>query len=162
MIKAIYGNFANGRTAGGLLAARLVFGSALVLHGLQKSANPFGWMGEGAPVPGVLQFLSFLSEFGGGLALLFGVLSPVAAFAIAINMLVAMATAHAGDPFVGVPGTASKESAAGYFAFALLMLLSGPGVFSIDALLLGKLGKKSRNVSGQERPAASTAVASTS
>lgn len=138
MIKAIYGDFAKGRAAWGLLAARLIFGSGLVLHGMQKIGNPFGWMGEGAPVPGVFQFLAFLSEFGGGLALLLGIASPLAALGVAFTMFVAMATAHAAHPFVGGPGEPSKELAATYFGFALLLLLNGPGKISVDGLLFGR------------------------
>lgn len=138
MIKAIYGDFANGRAAWGLLAIRLVFGAGLVLHGMQKIGNPFGWMGEGAPVPGIFQFLAFLSEFGGGLALIFGVASPLAALGVAFTMFVAMATAHAANPFVAAPGEPSKELAATYFAFALLVLFNGPGKLSIDGLLFGR------------------------
>jgi putative oxidoreductase len=138
MIKTLYGEFAKGRAAWGLLAVRLVFGVGLSLHGLQKIGNPFGWMGEGAPVPGFFQFLAFLSEFGGGLALLFGFASPLAALGVAFTMFVAMATAHAAHPFVGTPGEPSKELAATYFAFALLMLFNGPGKLSIDGLLFGR------------------------
>jgi putative oxidoreductase len=38
-----------------------------------------------------------------------------------------------GDPFVGSPR--SFEPAAGYLAVALLMLLTGPGCLSLDALI---------------------------
>lgn len=138
MINHIFGYFVTGRGAVGLLAVRLIFGTALTLHGLQKISSPFGWMGPDAPVPGVLQFLAFLSEFGGGIALLFGLLTPLAALGIAFTMAVAMATAHAAHPFVGAPGSPSKELAASYFGIALLMLLTGPGSLSLDALLFGK------------------------
>jgi putative oxidoreductase len=121
-----------------LLALRLVFGGALVLHGLQKINNPFGWMGPQAPVPGILQFLAFLSEFGGGLALLFGLLTPLAALGVLATMAVATLMAHGAHPWVGSPGTPSKESAVGYLAVALTILLAGPGRLSVDALLFGR------------------------
>ncbi len=158
MIKAIYGDFAKGRAAWGLLAIRLVFGAGLTLHGLQKIGNPFGWMGEGAPVPGIFQFLAFLSEFGGGLALLFGVASPLAALGVAFTMFVAMATAHAADPFVSASGGPSKELAATYFAFALLVLLNGPGKLSIDGLLFGR--EKAQNANAQKSSLTNTTRAS--
>lgn len=142
MMEKVFGSFATGRAAWGLLAVRAVMGSALALHGLQKIGNPFGWMGEGAPVPGFLQFLAFVSEFGGGLALVLGVLSPLAALGVAATMAVAVIMGHGADPFVAAPGEASKEAAAGYFAFAVLMLLNGPGALSIDALLFGKKRKQ--------------------
>ena len=134
----VFGEFVDGRAAWGLLALRLVFGGALVLHGLQKIGNPSGWMGPDAPVPGALQFLAFLSEFGGGLALLFGLLTPLASLGVLATMLVATLMAHGAHPWVGAPGSPSKESALGYLAFALAMLLTGPGRLSLDALLFGR------------------------
>ena len=136
MMQKIYGDFVGGRAAWGLLAIRLVFGGALVLHGLQKMGNPTGWMGPNAPVPGALQFLAFFSELGGGLALLFGLLTPLAALGVFFTMLVAALMAHGAHPWVGKPGDPSKEAALGYLAFALLMLLAGPGRLSLDALLM--------------------------
>lgn len=137
-LNLIWGQFVRGRAAWGLLAVRLVFGGALALHGLQKLSNPFGWMGPDAPVPGFLQFLAFLSEFGGGLALMVGLLTPLAALGVIATMAVATLVAHGSHPWVAAPGQPSKESALGYLAFGALMLLTGPGTLSIDALLLGK------------------------
>ena len=134
----VFGEFAGGLPAWGLLALRLVFGGALMLHGMQKMANPFGWMGPNAPVPGVLQFLAFLSEFGGGLALLLGLLTPLAALGVFVTMLVATLMAHGAHPWVSASGQPSKEPALGYLAFALTMLLTGPGRLSLDALLFGR------------------------
>ena len=131
--------FVEGRGAAGLLAVRLVFGLALVLHGFPKIQHATGWMGPGAPVPGALQFLAAFSEFFGGLALLAGLLTPLAAVGVAATMLTAILTVHLkhGDPFVTMHGE-SYESALGYFAFALLMLLTGPGALSLDRLLFGR------------------------
>jgi len=137
-VEQVWGRFAGGRIAWGLLATRLVFGGALALHGLQKLSSPFGWMGPDAPVPGFLQFLAFLAEFGGGLALMFGFLSPLAALGVIATMSVAVFMAHGADPWVAAPGQASKEAALGYLTFGLLMLLAGPGQFSLDALWMGK------------------------
>ncbi len=136
----IFGEFVGGRAAWGLLVLRLVFGGALVLHGLQKIGNPTGWMGPDAPVPGALQFLAFLSEFGGGLALLSGLLTPLASLSVLATMLVATLMAHGAHPWVGAPGEPSKEAALGYLAFAVAMLLAGPGRLSLDALLFGRKG----------------------
>jgi putative oxidoreductase len=138
----IWGRFVDGRAAWGLLAIRLVFGGALMLHGLQKMSSPFGWMGPDAPVPGFLQFLAFLSEFGGGLALLFGVLTPLASLGVIATMAVGTLMAHGAHPWVAAPGQPSKEAALGYLAFGLLLLLAGPGTLSLDALLLGKKAQR--------------------
>lgn len=138
----LYRSFVGGVAAWGLLLLRLVVGAALMLHGWGKIQNPFGWMGPDAPVPGVLQSLAALSEFGGGLALILGLLTPVAAFGIACTMATAILMVHVagGDPFVNPPGRrgGSYELALTFFAVAVLTMLAGPGVLSLDYLLFGR------------------------
>ena len=63
----------------------------MTMHGWSKIQNPFGWM-QGAPVPGFLQALAALSEFGGGLALIVGLLTPFACLGIMSTMFVACLT----------------------------------------------------------------------
>jgi putative oxidoreductase len=137
----IYPNFVGGRGAMGLLVLRLVMGAAFILHGWPKIQNAFHWMD---PIPNVpipppyLQALAALAEFGGGIGLILGFLTPLAALGIACNMVVAFAMVHVpqGAPFVASkPGGPSFELAAGYLAAAILLLLVGPGVLSLDALL---------------------------
>ena len=125
----------------GLLLLRLVMGAAFLFHGWPKIQNPMGWMGADAPVPAVLQALAALAEFGGGMALIVGLLTRLASLGIATNMVVALAMVHLphGDPFVGKPGARSYELAAIYLACAILLLLLGPGRFSLDVLLFGRL-----------------------
>jgi putative oxidoreductase len=127
-----------------LLLVRLVTGAAFMFHGWYKIQSPggaFGWMGPEAPVPGVLQGLAVLAEFGGGLALILGLLTPLAALGIACTMIVALATVHIklGHPFVPQqPGQPSFELAAVYLANALLLILVGPGMLSLDGLFFAK------------------------
>jgi putative oxidoreductase len=133
--------FLGGSGAVGLLVLRLVAGTAMMLHGWPKIQHAFSWMGPKAPVPGVLQALAALAEFGGGLCWVLGLVTPVASFLIACTMAVAITTVHLpkGDPFVAYPpGGPSFEPAAGYLAVALLLLLAGPGRIALDALLFAR------------------------
>ena len=86
----------------GLLLLRLVMGTAFVFHGWPKIQSPLGWMGPEAPVPAILQSLAALAEFGGGMALIVGLLTRLASLGIATNMIVALGMVHLphGDPFV--------------------------------------------------------------
>lgn len=123
-----------------LLLLRVVVGLAFMLHGWGKIQNPFGWMGPEGFAPGFLQALGALSEFGGGLSLILGLLTPLASLGIASTMSVAFST-HAfmrGDPFVSMTGGPASELAAVYFCIAMLLLAMGPGRFSLDRAFFGK------------------------
>jgi putative oxidoreductase len=76
------------------------------------------------------------AEVFGGLGLIVGLLTPLAALGVAIDMIVALATVHIphGDPFVAKPGGHSAELASLYLSIAVLILAHGPGLFSLDAL----------------------------
>ncbi|HEV3143957.1 MAG TPA: DoxX family protein [Gemmataceae bacterium] len=141
-MRRVFPPFVSGLGSVGLLVLRVVTGLAFVMHGWGKIQNPFHWMDQmpDAP-PGVLQGLAAVAEFGGGIALIIGFLTPAAAFLIACTMAVALAKIHlpAGDPFVSsVPHQASYELAAGYLAQMIMFLLVGPGTLSVDACLFGK------------------------
>ena len=126
--------------ASALLMLRLIVGIAFLLHGWGKIQNPMGWMPEAAGVPGFLQLLAAVSEFGGGLALLLGLLTRFAMVGLSITMLVATAM-HSlvmKDPFVNMTGGSSFEPALGYFGIALLFMAMGPGQFSLDKLFFGE------------------------
>ncbi|PWB78822.1 MAG: DoxX family protein, partial [Holophagae bacterium] len=71
-----------------LLLVRVVAGFAFMLHGWGKIQNAFGWMGPDAFAPGIFQALAALSEFGGGLAWILGLLTPLASLGIACTMAV--------------------------------------------------------------------------
>lgn len=123
---------------GALLLLRVVAGLGFMLHGWGKIQNPFSWMGPDAFAPGIFQALAALSEFGGGLAWMLGLLVPLASLGIASTMVVAV-WLHAvikGDPFVSTGGGA-YELALVYLCIALLFLALGPGRVSLDRLVFG-------------------------
>ncbi len=143
-MRMIFGEFVGGRGAVGLLFLRLVAGTAFVLHGWHLIQHPFNWMPPNSPIPGFLQALAALSEFGGGLAWILGLLTPLASAGLLCTMAVAVQFhVSQGQPFVaGKPGAGSYELALGYFAVALLLILMGPGVFAADYCLFGKRKKR--------------------
>jgi putative oxidoreductase len=116
---------------------------AFAFHGFGKIQNPFGWMGPDATVPGFLQMLAAVSEFGGGIAWMLGFLTPL--FSLGLLCTMAVATyMHAfvfGDPFVASgAGKGSYEPASVYLCVAILLLLAGPGRFSLDRVIFGEKG----------------------
>jgi putative oxidoreductase len=144
----LFPKFVTGWGAVGLLLLRLVTGAAFMFHGWYKIQSPggiFGWMGPQASMPGFLQGLAILAEFGGGLALVLGLLTPLAAVGIASTMIVALSMVHisAGHAFVAQgPGNPSWELAAVYLVNAILLILQGPGLFSVDACLFARKPSK--------------------
>src|SRR6476660_10313483 len=82
---------------------RLVLGVVFFAHGAQKMLGWFGGFGfsgtmgffTGAMhIPAPLAFLAIVAEFFGGLGLILGFLTRIAAFGIGVNMLVAVAMVH--------------------------------------------------------------------
>ena len=129
--------YPDGFPAVGLLFLRVVAGYAMAQHGLDKIEKPFNWMGPDAGVPAILQALAALSEFGGGLALMFGVLTPLACLAIMSTMFVAaMSQITEGVPFVD--RQRSWELAGLHFVISLALFLTGPGRLSVDYFVFGR------------------------
>jgi len=129
------------RASTGLLILRLVVGLAFMFHGWGKIQHPFSWMGPEAGTPGIFQGLAALSEFGGGLAWILGLLTPLASLGIACTMAMAVRL-HMfvlGDPFVPTKqGQGAYELAAVYLAVAIMLILVGPGRWSADRCVFGQ------------------------
>lgn len=141
MIKKLLATrFSSNGTDAALLFIRIVVGLAFVMHGWGKIQHPFDWMPAGSPVPAFFQFLAALSEFGGGLALIAGLLTRLGCLGMAITMVVAssMHMFVMKDPFVNLTGQGgSYELALVYLSIAVLFVVNGAGKFSIDAKLFG-------------------------
>lgn len=121
-----------------LLLLRLVVGVAMMYHGSRKIQNPFGWMTDGTPA--FLQFLAAISEFGGGIALILGLVTPLAMLGLACTMAVAthMHAVKRGDPFVSMTGGPAFELALLFFSISVMFIVIGPGKFSLDKVIFGE------------------------
>jgi putative oxidoreductase len=135
LVNRFFPPFISGRAALGLLILRVVAGAALMLHGWSKIQQPFSWMGPNGQ-PAWVQAFAAGGEVLGGLALLLGLLSPLAALWVMATMSGAYFIAHRGDPWIN-PGGKSFELASVYFLIALTILFTGPGRFSLDHLFFG-------------------------
>lgn len=126
------------RLSTSLLLLRVAFGVAMAIHGWPKCQHLTTWMGPDAPVPAVLVALAAIAEFAGGIAIVLGALTPIAAFGNACTMAVAAAYhINKGDPWIS-KGGASWELAGIYLVLSIVLLLVGPGRFSLDAILTKK------------------------
>jgi putative oxidoreductase len=130
------------------LILRLVLGAVFFAHGAQKMLGWFGGYGFAATmgafttamhIPAPLAFLAIAAEFFGGLGLIFGLLTRIAAFGISCNMVVAILTVHRHFGFfMNWMGTKKGEG----FEYHLLVLaitaflmVRGAGAASLDHLL---------------------------
>jgi putative oxidoreductase len=133
------------RVSTALLLIRWIVGIAMISHGASKIAAPFSWMGADAPVPGILQALAALSEFGGGIALIVGLLTPLALLGLISTMAVAVFFhLSKGDGFVG-----GYELGLVYLVAFVGLFLTGPGRFSLDAVIAAKRESASTNLRSQ-------------
>ena len=127
----------------GLLVLRVVVGSLLIGHGTQKL---FGWFG-GYGFAGTRGFFSSgmrlrpaglwtaaagLSEAGGGLFLVLGLLSPFGSLGIIAAMLMAIILAHWPHLWASNNGL---EYPLVLGVAALTLALTGPGAVSVDHAL---------------------------
>ena len=134
-----------------LTVVRLVMGIVFFAHGAQKMLGWYGGYGfhatmgsfEQMGVPAALAFLAISAEFFGGLGLIVGFLTRIAAFGIMCNMLVAIVTVHhVNGLFMNWFGNQKGE---GYeyhllaLALGLILLVKGAGAVSIDRALAGRV-----------------------
>jgi putative oxidoreductase len=127
---------------------RLVLGVVFFAHGAQKMLGWFGGFGFAATmgfftgvghIPAPLAFLAIAAEFFGGIGLILGFLTRIAALGIGVNMLVAILTVHL--PFGFFMNWTGAQKGEG-FEFHLLVLgivaflvIRGAGAFSVDRAL---------------------------
>ena len=125
----------------GLAIVRIITGIVFTAHGAQKLfvygldgvAGAFAKMG--VPMPGLLGPFVALVEFLGGIALIIGLLSRIAAAGLAFDMLVAILLVHLSAGFF-LP--AGYEFALMLFASSLAIALAGPGSLSADAAIASR------------------------
>jgi len=127
---------------------RLALGVVFFAHGAQKLLGWFGGYGFTGTmgfftgvlhIPAIFAFLAIAAEFFGGLGLIFGFLTRMAAIGVLSNMIVAIALVHSQFGFfMNWTGTQKGE---GYeyhlviLAVTVLLIIRGAGAVSLDRLL---------------------------
>ena len=126
---------------------RLVVGVIFFAHGAQKLLGWFGGYGfqgtmgffEHMGMPAPVAFLIICTEFFGGLGLIVGLLSRIAALGIGVEMIGAIFLVHLPNGFfMNWAGTQKGEGFEYHLlaiAAAAVLLLRGSGAFSLDRRL---------------------------
>jgi putative oxidoreductase len=131
-----------------LTVVRIVFGIVIFAHGAQKMLGWFGGYGfkgtmefftKQMKIPAVFAFLAIAAEFFGGLGLILGLLTRIAALGVGVNMLVAIFAVHRQFGFFANWFGTQKGEGFEYHLLALLLVIlliaKGAGAFSLDLTL---------------------------
>lgn len=129
-----------------LTIVRLVLGTVFFMHGAQLTLGWFGGYGYTASMhfftqefPAWLAFLAIMAQFLGGIGLIVGLLGRIAAFGIAVDMLVAIFTVHIKVGFFmnwfGMQKGEGYEYHLLALALCLIVFVKGSGAASIDRLI---------------------------
>ena len=117
-----------------LLVLRVVLGAVMIAHGypkvfggLQRHVHMVSNLG----LPGWLAYVSALAEFGGGILLVIGLFTRCAAFAVLIDLAVAIWKVHWKNGFTAQGG---YEFPLALAAIAFALIFFGAGPISLDAI----------------------------
>jgi putative oxidoreductase len=127
-----------------LTVLRLVLGVTFILHGGQKLfvygldgvVASFGQMG--IPAAGFFGPLVAFVEFFGGIAIVLGLLTRLAALGVGATMVVAILTVHLPQGFFNPGGV---EFPLALLASAAALVLTGAGAYSVDAAIAKRIGE---------------------
>jgi putative oxidoreductase len=123
-----------------LTVLRVGTGAILAVHGWQKASDFASWTAMvdqlGIPAPSLFAALGMIAELGGGIALVLGLFTPIAAAMLLTNMLVAVFVVHWENGLMAADG--GYEYALTLALVALYFLVRGPGPYSLDHALFGR------------------------
>jgi putative oxidoreductase len=127
-----------------VLIARLVLGVIMLVHGWHKifprgSLYNFAQSVAHMGMPYWLGYVAAFTEFFGGALLILGLLVPIAALGVAIDMAVAILKVHLHH---GLTGPMGYEFPLSLFALSLLILVSGSGHLAVDSRLGTGAGRR--------------------
>lgn len=119
---------------------RLALGIIMLVHGYHKVFGGLHRHAEfvaGLGMPGWLGYVSAFTEFLGGILILAGFFTRAAAFAVCINLCVAIAKVHWHNGLMGAPDRPGYEFPLAAAALAFALIFFGAGPISLDHVLRG-------------------------
>lgn len=125
-----------------LLLARIALGAVMVLHGWQKfftngiDGTTSFFTASGVPLPGVAAVGVATLELVGGVLLIAGLATRVIAGLNALSMIGAIVFVHGSAGFFAADG--GYEFVLLLALFSVVLALTGPGRWSLDAAITGR------------------------
>ena len=129
-----------------LLIGRLFIGICFVVHGLGK----LGYVGPGnlrgftewlrslkVPYPEIQAKVAMSIELGGGACLALGFLARPACVLLIFTMVIAGSIGHKGGGYLITNNPPGNEYTINLAAICFVFLLTGPGIYSVDAIIFG-------------------------
>jgi putative oxidoreductase len=131
-----------------LLALRLAVGVIMISRGAQKvfggMPNFMGMLNK-MGIPPWMAYLAAAAEFGGGILLVAGLLTRLAALAVLIDMIVAILKVHLPNGLRGAgPGKPGYEFPLACAAIVFALIFLGGGPISLDGAFFRGGGGSSR------------------
>lgn len=123
-----------------LLVMRLALGAIMLAHGYQNSFHHLRDHVHFVASLGIPQWLGYVSSFTellGGLLILVGFFARPAAFAISIDLVVAIWKVHWHNGLLGSPDRPGYEFALAAAALAFALIFFGAGPIALDHVLRG-------------------------
>ena len=126
----------------GLLVLRVIVGVIMAAHGLQKVQRGPAEFGRtaldslGVPAPGFMGYVVTFAELGGGILLILGLLTRLAAVVLTVDLVVAILLVKVRVGLIAEEGAgAGAELDLALIAGVVALLLMGAGALSVDRLI---------------------------
>ena len=141
-----------------LTALRVGAGSIMIVHGWMKATDFGSWRDSvasmGVPLPDLMAPLAIAGELGGGIGLVLGLLTPLAALGVVSVMSFAIAFVHYGNGLLAKDG--GWEYPLTLLLVSLFFVTRGAGPISLDHLIFGRTREAKER--GRERGGPRTRV----
>ncbi|MGI8778984.1 MAG: DoxX family protein [Solirubrobacteraceae bacterium] len=146
----------------GLLALRLAIATVFIAHGWGDvfdagvSNNVENYRDAGIPLPEVSAYYTAYLQLVGGVLLAFGALSRPLSVGFVVAMAGALIYVHRGEPLAIQPDGSGFGFAFIMGVASLVLLLLGPGRFSVDHVLASRRARSGRSVDSPGAPSMRT------
>ncbi len=124
----------------GLLVLRVILGVIMAAHGLQKLQRGRAEFGRtaldslGVPAPELMGYVVAFAELGGGILLILGLLTRIAALLLTVDLIVAILLVKVKVGLIAEEGAGAELDLALIAGFVALVLM-GAGALSLDRLI---------------------------